>query len=468
MGFFKLQRQIALTIFLLTVSFISAQAITGTWNGVLKIPSQDLPIVFHISEQNGVYQTTMDSPAQSAKGLVTDKTSFKNNELKIEMTKLMIVYKGKLEKGSINGTFTQGGMPFPLHLIKGDFKFKSKPQEPSKPYPYISEEITFRNSDAGNIKLSGTLTLPENVKSPPVVILISGSGAQNRNEELLGHKPFLVLSDHLTRKGIAVLRYDDRGTADSEGDFSTATTYDFASDVEAAVHYLKSRNDVVNIHEIGLIGHSEGGMIAPLIASKDKNISFIVLLAGPGITGKEVLLSQTRKAMELAGVPESEIKVSEKYSALIYGVCKNYKGKTSDKEIVDLLHKMKSESSGSLKAQLTDDNIQKQIKVLTSPWMIEFIKFDPTVYLSKVKCPVLAINGEKDSQVLPKINLEGIANSLKKAGNTNVTTMELKSLNHLFQTSKTGSFNEYAKNEETFSPVALKIISDWIWSVPLR
>ncbi len=449
-------------VFLLMATLGSAQDILGDWNGVLKAPSQELPIVFHISKQNGVYITTMDSPAQGVKGLATDKTTFENNELEIVMSKLMIVYKGSLENDTIKGTFTQGGMPFPLDLVKGKFKFKSKSQEPSKPYPYLSEEIVFYNSDAGSIKLSGILTLPKGIKKPPVAILISGSGPQDRNEELLGHKPFSVLSDHLTKRGIAVLRYDDRGVADSEGDFSKATTFDFVSDVEAAVAYLKTREDVVDIKKIGLIGHSEGGMIAPVVASKNKKIAFCVLLAGPGINGKEILLTQARKAYELAAIPESEINLNEKYMDQIYDICKNYNGEESDKQISDLFYKIKEESSGVLKAQFTNEIIENTIKQLTTPWMITFINFDPDVYLSKTTCSVLAINGEKDSQVLSKINLDGIEKSLIKSENKDVTTMELKDLNHLFQTSKTGSFSEYAKNKETFSPKALEIISDWI------
>jgi len=449
-------------LFFLSLSFMSAQDILGTWNGILKIPSQELPIVFHIEKKDGIYITTMDSPAQGAKGLATDKTSFENNELEIVMNKLLIVYKGAFENNIFKGTFTQGGMAFPLNLSKGDYKFKPKSQDPKKPYPYISEEVTFKNSKAGDIKLAGTLTLPKGIDNPPVAILISGSGPQNRNEELLGHQPFLVLSDHLTRKGIAVLRYDDRGIADSEGDFSTGTTYDFASDVEAGITYLKTRQDVVDIHKIGLIGHSEGGMIAPMVASKNKDISFCVLLAGPGINGKDVLLTQTRKAYELAGVAENEISLNEKYTDKIYDICKNYKGEDSNKQMIDLYHKIQKESTGILKSQYTDEVIEKSITQLTSLWMLEFIKFDPTLYLSKVKCPVLAINGEKDSQVLSKINLTTIEKSLKKAGNKDVTVKELKDLNHLFQTSKTGSFSEYAGNEETFSPIALNIISDWI------
>jgi len=449
-------------LFFLTISFVSAQDISGTWNGVLTVPSQELPIVFHINKKDGNYFTTMDSPAQGAKGLATDKTIFSNKELEITMSKLMIVFKGSLKNDTIKGTFTQAGMEFPLKLTRGDYSFKSKSQEPLKPYPYLSEDISFKNPSAGNIKLSGTLTIPENIENPPVVVLITGSGAQNRNEEILGHKPFLVLADHLTKKGIAVLRYDDRGFGDSEGNFDTATTYDFASDAEAAVAYLKTRKATVDISKIGLIGHSEGGMIAPLIASKNSSISFIILLAGPGINGKDILLTQTRKAYELAGVTENEIKLNEKYSDKIYDICKNYKGKDSKKQMIDLYHEMQKESTGLLKAQYTDEIIEKSITQLTSPWMLEFIKFDPAEYLSKVKCPILAINGEKDSQVLSKVNLTAIKKSLEIATNKDITVMELKDLNHLFQTSKTGSFSEYGKNEETFSPKVLNIISDWI------
>lgn len=457
----KLRKVIGFFVFLMVIN-LSAQDITGSWKGVLKVQSIEIPVVFNVSKANDLYTSTMDSPSQGAMGLPTDKTIFENNVLKIEMSKLGIFYEGTFEVDSIKGVFTQGGLPFPLELVKGKYKQKKKLQEPAKPYPYISEEVFFENLKGGNIKLAGTLTIPKGIKNPPVAILITGSGAQNRDEEILGHKPFLVLSDHLTRKGIAVLRYDDRGVAKSEGEFSIATSYDFADDVEAAITYLKTRNDVVDINKIGLIGHSEGGMIAPIVASKNKDVSFIVLLAGPGITGKEILLTQSRKALELSGLTSEDIDINEKYSKKIYDACLDYKGENSKQEILNIFNEMKDNSSDRLKTQLTDEAIQQQIKTITSPWMLTFIKFDPIEYLSKVNCPVLAINGEKDSQVLPKINLNGIENGLKMANNKDVTILEIKELNHLFQTSKIGSFSEYASNKETFSPKALEIISDWI------
>lgn len=447
---------------LLFVTLSSAQDISGSWKGVLKVQTNELPIVFNISENEGVLISTMDSPSQGAMGIATDNTTFIDNILTIDMSKFGINYVGTFDGTSIVGTFTQGGTPISLDLTPGKYEVAAKQQEPKKPYPYLSEEIVFNNEKADNIKLSGTLTIPTNVDNPPVAILITGSGPQNRNQELLGHKPFLVLSDYLTRKGIAVLRYDDRGTAQSEGEYTKATTFDFASDVEAAMAYLKTRNDVLDINKIGLIGHSEGGLIAPIVASRNKEISFCVLLAAPGISGKQILMTQTRKAMELGGVSPEDIEINEQFSSEIYEICADYHGEESKNEIIAIFTEMKNSSSEMLKTQLTDEVIQQQIQLITSPWMRTFIQIEPKDYLSKVNCPVLAINGEKDFQVVPEENLEGINNALRSNNNTDVTTIEVEDLNHLFQTSETGSFTEYASNEETFSPIVLVIISDWL------
>lgn len=457
-----LKSGILFPILFITLLSTAQDTVIGSWKGVLKVQSQELPIVFNISENEGVLISTMDSPSQGAAGLATDSTSFADSILTIVMSKFGIRYEGTFDGTSIIGTFTQSGAPFSLNLTRGKYKAEAKFQEPKEPYPYLSEDVVFTNDNADNIKLVGTLTIPTNINNPPVAILITGSGPQNRDQELLGHKPFLVLSDHLTRKGIAVLRYDDRGTAASGGSYSTATTFDFASDVEAAISYLKTRSDVIDITKIGLIGHSEGGLIAPMVASENKEIAFCVLLAAPGISGKEILMTQTRKAMELGGVSEEDIAINEQYSLKIYEICSNYKGEDSKNEIIAIFGEMKNSSSEMLKSQLTDDVIAQQVNILTSPWMRTYIKIDPAEYLTKVKCPVLAINGEKDFQVVAEINLEEIEKNLKSANNSDITVEKLKDLNHLFQTSETGSFSEYASNEETFSPIALEIISDWI------
>ena len=440
----------------------NAQDISGSWNGVLKVQTQELPIVFHITETDGLYSSAMDSPSQGAMGIKTNGTTFKDSILEIDMSNFGIQYKGYYDGTLIKGTFSQGTMPIALDLTKGNYEAKAKKQEPIKPYPYNSEEITFTNYEAQSINLSGTLTLPKDVKNPPVVILISGSGPQNRDAEILGHKPFLVISDHLTRNGFAVLRYDDRGTSNSEGIYKDATSFDFASDVEAAISYLKTRADVIDTEKIGLIGHSEGGLIAPMIASKSKDVTLCVLLAGPGVSGKEILLTQTRRAMELGGVSKEDIEINEKFSLKIYDICMNYKGEESKKEILANFEEMKNNSSETFKAQLTDGMIQQQLDLITSPWMRKFITIEPKDYLMKTSCPVLALIGEKDFQVEPTANLSAIEEALKVAKNDDVETREMKDLNHLFQTSVTGSFTEYASNEETFSPIALEYIVNWL------
>ncbi|EDP98399.1 alpha/beta hydrolase [Kordia algicida OT-1] len=447
--------------FLLATVIASAQDISGTWKGALKVPGMELPLAFNISETDGTYTATLDSPKQNAFGIPIDKTTFENNKLTITQSQMGMEYTAMYEDGVFKGTFKQAGQTFPLHLEKGEKEVKKiKPQEPKKPYPYASEEVIFENAKAGNIKLAGTLTLPKDVKNPPVVILISGSGAQNRDEELLGHKPFLVLADHLTRQGIAVLRYDDRGTAKSEGDFSVATSFDFATDVEAAMAYLQTRKDV-DVNKIGLVGHSEGGLIAPIVAARNNKVAFCVLLAGPGVDGKEVLLTQSKRASELEGYPAIDIKNSQKASAKVFDIAANYEGEKSKKEIMAIFQDLKTKmTSEKAKAEFTEQAMNQQVEMITSPWMRTFLGYNPQTSLQKVNCPVLAVNGEKDFQVLPELNLNAIKKGLKH--NNDVTIKQFKNLNHLFQTSETGALSEYSEIEETFAPVALNFISAWI------
>ena len=456
---FKLIYRLA---FFLAAIVSSAQDISGTWKGALKVQGMELPIVFNISQNDDGYTTTLDSPKQNAFDMATDKTTFVDNNLTIIYSGIGMEYTATYENGTFKGVFSQSGQSMPLDLKKGEKEAKKlRPQEPKKPYPYASEEVIFENKSAGNIKFSATLTLPKGVKNPSVAILITGSGPQNRDEELLGHRPFLVLADHLTRQGIAVLRYDDRGTAKSEGDFQAATSFDFASDVEAAMEYLQTRSDVINPNKIGLIGHSEGGLIAPIVAARNNKVAFCVLLAGPGVDGKEVLLTQGKRAAQLEGYPESDIAISQEVSAKVFDICANYKGEESKKQMKELIESVKERmTSPKAKEELTDSNINRQIEMFTSPWMQAFLGYDPQTSLKKVNCPVLAINGEKDFQVLPKLNLDGIKKGLQH--NKDVTIKEFKDLNHLFQTSETGALSEYSEIEETFAPVALNFVSKWI------
>jgi hypothetical protein len=308
------------------------------------------------------------------------------------------------------------------------------------------------------------LTLPAKVGIFPVVVLISGSGPQNRDEELLGHKPFLVLSDYLTRNGIAVLRYDDRGVAKSEGDFKTATSLDFASDAEAAVSYLKTRKEI-DKKKIGLIGHSEGGIIAPMVASKSKDISFIVLLAGTGIPGNQILLLQQELIGKASGASESDLYKSHEINSAIFDiVIKSNNTDTLRNELTGFLMQKLKESANSQKPEGISDSdfVKSQVDQISTPWMQYFIKYDPAPTLERVKCRVLALNGEKDLQVPANENLPAIKSDLLKSGNKNVTTKEFPNLNHLFQECKTGLPAEYAQIEQTISPVVLVEIVKWI------
>lgn len=460
------------TLTIATLLFISnsfSQEISGDWYGQLDIQGMKLRINFHITEENKTYSSTMDSPDQGANGIPTDATIFSDNNLEISMKSIGAAFKGTLNATLIEGTFTQGGMEMPLTLSREKIEkekeeVQKRPQDPTEPYGYKSEEVFFKNPKANNIKLAGTLTLPNGVKNPPVVILISGSGPQNRNEEIkaFNHRPFLVLSDYLTKNGIAVLRYDDRGVGESEGTQSNATSADFATDVEAAVTFLKTRKDV-DTKKIGLMGHSEGGLIAPMVASNNKEIAFIVLLAGPGVDGGDVLISQTEKAGELSGTSSELIKFNTMIALKTFNSIKTEENIDSLKtNIKTYLETIREEYSNEITKQLTDKGIENQIKSLTSNWLRYFIKTNPDTFLSKTTCPVLAINGEKDFQVVPKQNLDGIKKSLQRANNKDVTILELEGLNHLFQTCKTGSVEEYSEIEETFSPKALQIISDWV------
>ncbi len=445
------------------IATIFAQDIKGDWHGQLDVQGQKLRVNFHVKNENNTYITTMDSPDQKAFDIPTDETVVNNDSIKITLKSMMIVYKGVLKNNIIEGIFSQGGMKFPLNLSHKKIEKetpKKKPQEPTEPFPYKSEEVSFINTKADNIKLVGTLTLPNNRKKPAAAILISGSGPQDRNEEILGHKPFLVLSDYLTRNGIAVLRIDDRGVGESEGTQKGATSADFATDIQAAFDYLMTRKDV-DCKKIGLIGHSEGGFIAPIVAAKNKDIAFIILLASPGVDGAEVLITQAEKSMNLIGLTSENIAYNTKLSNEVYDLVKSIINIDDlKKEITNHLKKARETAPLSIATELTDVNIENQAKTITSPWMRYFIKTNPKQFLKKVSCPVLALNGEKDFQVIPNLNLNGIKKALKN--NKDVTIKELENLNHLFQTCETGSFNEYAKIEETFAPKALEIITTWI------
>jgi fermentation-respiration switch protein FrsA (DUF1100 family) len=456
-------------IVLLILGFASltnyGQNITGQWNGLLKVQGMQLRVVFNISKTETGYSCTMDSPDQGAKGIPVSSTSFQNSNLKIEMSTLQIAYEGVLgSDGIVTGNFKQSGMSFPMNLSRQEIEKEKvlRPQEPVKPYAYYSEDLNFENKKAG-ITLAGTLTLPKKEGVYPVVVLISGSGPQNRDEELMGHKPFLVLADYLTKNGIAVLRYDDRGTALSKGNFKTATSMDFATDAEAAIDYLKTRKEI-NPKKIGLIGHSEGGLIAPTIASQSKDVAFIVLLAGPGMPGDQLLLLQQKLIGKAAGMSNEDLQKSELSNKKAFEIVK--KSTSIEQLKIDLTQALNQNLKENPDTKIpngmsNDAYVKLQVDQIAYPWMSYFIKYDPAPALEKVKCPVLALNGEKDLQVSPKENLDAIRKAIEKGGNKKGTFKELPGLNHLFQECETGAPGEYATIEQTFSPKALAEILDW-------
>ncbi|GAC1307572.1 MAG: alpha/beta fold hydrolase [Mucilaginibacter sp.] len=451
---------------------VFAQSITGDWYGTLNIPSgPTLHVVFHIAKSGETYSATFDSPDQGANGLATDKTTVTGHQVTIEAARFNFKYVGdyKPDSNKITGTFSQGGGSLPLTLTNGKPSAAvvvavARPQDP-KDFPYKQEEVVFTNPKAGN-KLAGTITMPADGKATKIVVLITGSGPQNRNEEIVqfNHRPFLVWSDWLTRQGIAVLRYDDRGIGQSTGIFGTATSADFADDAEAAVNYIQSRADLKNL-KIGLMGHSEGGMIAPIVASRDKAVKFIVLLAGPGVAIEQLMLKQVADQMRLGGAPDEAIARSSATNRKIYQlISQNPSMSTVQlKQQIDTL--MYRELRGYPKADLDNqsiDAIVKQSSALMSPWYRYFIAFNPADYLTKVKCPVLALDGTLDMQVNSEANLAGIKASLEKGGNRNFQVVSLPGLNHMFQKATTGSVAEYAKITETVDPVALQKVSAWI------
>jgi uncharacterized protein len=437
----------------------------GSWLGRISTNGIDLRLVFNLKlNDRDSLIATADSPDQGAKNIPLGSVILNDKNLIIKAPSLMGEYNGTITGDStIEGTWTQRGASFKVNLQKLKTVFSvSRPQEPKPPYPYTSEDVTFTNNKF-NIKLAGTLTMPAGTGPFKAVILITGSGAQNRNEELMGHKPFLVIADYLTRNGIAVLRYDDRGVGSSQGNYEDATSADLATDAEAAFEFLKS-NPKINQKEIGLLGHSEGGLIAPIVASSNPDIGFIISLAGPGVTGQQIIIRQSQDIARLSGQTENAIKESTETNKKLYSVLRkerdNKKAETKILAIYkEILEKKKTSKEDTEKAV---NQLKMTFGASKYTWFRYFITTDPSAFWKKVECPVLALNGEKDLQVSANENLPAIEKALKSSGNNSVKIVKLPGLNHLFQHCKTGLPGEYGTIEETFSPEALKIISDWI------
>ena len=443
--------------------------LAGIWEGKLTLNGGiELRLAFKVEkEKDGALKAALASPDQGANNIPISSISLKDNVLTFESKVIGAKFTGKKnEKGTaFEGEFDQGGVKLPLTISKTDkLSERARPQLPKPPFPYRSEDVTYENK-AGRVRLAGTLTLPPGAGPFPAVILITGSGAQDRDESLLGHKPFLVLADNLTRRGLAVLRVDDRGVGGSTGSIKTSTSEDFAGDVLAGLDFLKRRKEIDG-KKLGLIGHSEGGIIAPIVAARSKDVAFIVLMAGTGVPGSQILEAQAQLILKASGSSESELKTQrDAQKRLIDIIAQEKDEKIARSKLAAAVKEIRAALSDSERKALADSPgglSEAALDAFNNAWFRFFLTYDPRPTLRTVRCPVLAINGEKDLQVPAKENLAEIEKALKAGGNRKVKTVELPGLNHLFQPCKTGAPSEYGTIETTIAPEALKIVGDWI------
>lgn len=457
-----------LLIALTVVAQVPSKNVEGNWLGTLEIGETKLRLVLKIEKSANGHSAKLDSVDQGASDLPMDSIVLDGDKLSFSAATYGLSYEGTLKDtgDEISGTFKQGPNELPLVFKRtAEAPKLNRPQDPKKPYPYDEEEVSYRN-EKDNIKIGGTLTIPRGGGKYPAVVLITGSGSQDRNESIAGHRPFLVITDHLTRNGIAVLRVDDRGIGATDRGSLSATSENFAVDVMAGVNFLKQRKEI-DPKMIGLIGHSEGGMIAPIAAARSNDVSFIVLLAGLGQTGEDVIYAQTELIQKAQGThPDTmrhTIALAKKINAIV-------KTETDEKRIEARINEETAAYGGTLadlQKKLFEPaaaSVKAYMPMYKTQWYRYFITFNPAPVLKSVTVPVLALNGELDLQVPWKENLDLIAAGLKAGGNKDVTVKAFPKLNHLFQTSQTGQPSEYSKIEETMSPEVLKVMSDWILS----
>ena len=414
-----------------------------------------MEMAFNIKAAENGYSATLDVPAQGAFDVPVDKTVFQDNHLQMTLSAMGASYSGTLKGEAIEGEFTQHGMAFPLNLAKGEKEApKARPQDPQMPFNYRAEEVTFTNKKEGNT-LAGTLTIPEGDGPFPAVVLVSGSGQQNRDEELMNHRPFWVIADYLSRRGVAVLRYDDRGMGGSTGEVLNATSMDFSYDAEAAFDFLRNRKEI-NASQVGILGHSEGGIINFMVAARRPEVAFLVSLAGPSVKGIEVLKEQQKAILRASGMTEEAVQFNSNTNAQMFDIIEA----SSSREEADSLLRQLVKGWG-YNEELTEQTVSQ----MTMPWMYYFLKYDPTEAIVKTNCPALLLNGSKDLQVIASQNLPGYEKIIAEHGKTNLILRELPGLNHLFQHCETGSPNEYFEIEETISPEVLEHIVGFLKEV---
>ena len=450
-----MKTKINIVILLLLAVQTSFAQVEGYWQGKMNLGATELEVGFDIQAVENGYSATLDIPAQGAMGLPVDETVFQDNRLQMTLSALGASYSGILKGSSIEGEFEQRGMKFPLNLEKSEKETQqARPQDPKPPFNYRVEEVSFVNEKEGNT-LTGTLTVPAGDGPFPAMVLVSGSGQQNRDEELMNHRPFWVIADYCARHGIAVLRYDDRGVGGSTGEVENATSMDFSYDAEAAFDFLcKQKN--INALQVGILGHSEGGIINFMVSARRPEVAFLVSLAGPAVNGMEVLKEQQVAILRASGMTEEAVQFSGNANAQLFEIIEA----SNNREEAETLLRQLLKGWG-YNEELTEQTIRE----LAAPWMYYFMKYDPKEAIVKTNCPALLLNGSKDLQVLATQNLPAYERIMAEHGKTNLTLRELPDLNHLFQHCETGSPNEYFTIDETISPEVLEMIVEFVKSI---
>jgi pimeloyl-ACP methyl ester carboxylesterase len=457
-----------LLIFFTWWSSFAQSRVAGIWEGKLNA-GIEMRIIFHIKDSLGKLYATMESPEQGLKNIQVTGVEFAKDSIKLEIPQFQARYAGALTGDSIiTGKFQQG-LTVPIVLRKiTHVVTKTKPQTPVAPFPYKSENLRYTNAD-GSITYGATITIPSGKAPFPAVLLLTGSGQQNRDEEMMGHKPFAVIADHLTRNGFVVLRVDDRGIGETTGDVARATTRDFANDAIVSLEYLKSRKEV-DKNKIGLIGHSEGAMIAQIVGAERDDIHFLILLAGPGLETPKVMHEQNEAILTRAGLGNTYVQAYlELYDQLLTRITQSDSAALRE-SLVALLNEWTAKTPVNIVTTTTGikDEASKQrfidqfLSIGKSPWFKYFLNYSPEVYLKRIKAHVLAINGSRDVQVISKTNLAAFEAALKGGKAKSYQLEEAVGLNHLFQECKTCMVNEYGQLDETFSPKILELMTSWL------
>lgn len=443
---------------------ITEPALAGQWQGKIVLPGAGLEIIVALAEQDGAWSGTIDVPAQGAAGIPLHDITVDGGAVRFEMLSgaQLAVFDGQAQPDeSIRGVFTQSG-------FEGTFEL-ARPQAPvaAEPVPYSEEEVTFQN---GETALAGTLTLPAGDGPFPALILLSGSGQQDRDEALPtvpGYRPFREIADALTRQGIAVLRYDDRGVGQSTGDLALATSADFAADAEAALRLLQSRADIDG-QQIGLLGHSEGGMLAAMVAARNPDVAFVISMAGTAVDGYETIVKQVERLTLAAGGSQAEAEAASQQQRTVLDLAMNQDWATLEAALNQIAQQQVATLPEAQKAAMGDvdalvqQQVASQLQIFQSPWYQFFLRYDPAEDLAQITAPVLGVFGGNDTQVDAEQNSAALQAALERAGNNDVTIHVLPTANHLFQDASSGGVDEYATLDPHLMPAFLEVIGQWL------